>query len=140
MLVIDGVGVASSVEEVSVTAINLAGLRSTPVRGRVVFQTTPPHDTGATINATWVDGSLHFDWTDRFNSTAPLTFELSVGTLTGSGIIRKWEELSTDHTYYTVVDSRLSKVRDYFLTVVAVSSSGLHTVAGHMEPGLPLNT
>ena len=46
MLVIDGVGVASSVEEVSVTAINLAGLRSTPVLGRVVFQTTPPHDTG----------------------------------------------------------------------------------------------
>ena len=45
-LIIDGIGVASSEEEVSVTAINLAGLRSTPVRGRVVFQTLPPQDTG----------------------------------------------------------------------------------------------
>ena len=98
------------------------------------------HLPGAAINATWIDSSLHFDWTDKFISTAPLTFELSVGTLTGSGIILKWEELSTDHTYYTVVDSRLSQVRDYFLTVVAVSSSGLHTVAAHMEAGMPLDT
>ena len=45
-LVIDGVGVASSEEVISVTAINLAGLRSSPIRGRVVFQTTPPLDTG----------------------------------------------------------------------------------------------
>lgn len=45
-LVIDGVGMASYEEEVSVTAVNLAGLHSPPVRGRVVFQTQPPLDTG----------------------------------------------------------------------------------------------
>ena len=48
MLIIDGVGGASS-EEVSVTAINMAGLRSSPLRGRVEFQTTPPVDTGMCV-------------------------------------------------------------------------------------------
>ena len=80
------------------------------------------------------------DWSGRFLSVppAPLSFELSVGTLMGSGIIRKWEEISTDHTHYTVVDSRLSEERDYFLTVVAISRSGLHTSASVMWAGLPL--
>ena len=46
-LTLDGVGVASFDEEdVSVTAINLAGLRSSPLRGQVVFQTNPPMDNG----------------------------------------------------------------------------------------------
>ena len=45
-LVIDGVGMASYKEEVSVAAVNLAGLHSSPVRGRVVFQTQPPLDIG----------------------------------------------------------------------------------------------
>lgn len=45
-LVIDGVGMASYEEEVSVAAVNLAGLHSPPVQGRVVFQTRPPLDTG----------------------------------------------------------------------------------------------
>ena len=48
-LVIDGVGVASEEEEVSVTAINLAGLHSVPLRGRVTFQTTPPTDNGKNL-------------------------------------------------------------------------------------------
>ena len=51
-LVIDGVGVASEEEEVSVTAINLAGLRSVPLRGRVTFQTTPPTDNGKNLEFT----------------------------------------------------------------------------------------
>ena len=94
---------------------------------------------GSPINTTWIDGSLHFDWTGKFEATppSPLTFELSLGTLTGSGIIRKWVELSTDYTQYTVSDSRLSEERDYFLTLLAISSSGLHTTATHMEAGVP---
>ena len=47
-LIIDGVGVASEEEVVSVTAVNLAGLRSVPIQGKVTFQTTPPNDTGKT--------------------------------------------------------------------------------------------
>ena len=46
-LIVHGVGGASEEEVVvSVTAVNLAGLRSIPLRGRVVFHTTPPNDTG----------------------------------------------------------------------------------------------
>ena len=48
-LIVDGVGVASEEEMISVTAVNLAGLRSVPLRGRVVFQTSPPNDTGMYI-------------------------------------------------------------------------------------------
>lgn len=91
---------------------------------------------------TLTDGSLYVDWSGKFLSVPPaqLTFELSVGTLVGSGIIRKWEEISTDHTHYTIVDSRLSEERDYFLTVVAIGRSGLHTTASHMWAGLPLSS
>ena len=54
-LTIDGVGMASSADEgaglaVSVTAMNLAGLRSESLRGRVVFQTQPPRDTGECVS------------------------------------------------------------------------------------------
>ena len=101
---------------------------------------THTHTPGAAINATWINGSLHFDWTHTFTSPSPLTFELSLGTLAGSGIIRKWVELGTDHTHYTVTDSRLSETGDYFLTVVAISLSGLHTTASNMVAGTPLTT
>lgn len=89
---------------------------------------------------TLTGGSLSVDWSGKFRSVppTPLSYELSVGTLTGSGIIQKWEEISTDHTHYTIVDSRLSEERDYFLTVVAIARSGLHTTASHMWAGLPL--
>jgi hypothetical protein len=139
-LIVDGVGVASEEEMVSVTAVNLAGLRSIPLRGRVVFQTSPPNDTGAAINITWVDDTtLHFDWSDKFTSSSPLTFELSLGTMMGSGIIQKWVELETDHTHHTVSDGRLIRSQDYFLGLVAVSRSGLHTTAAVMVDGVPLN-
>ena len=45
-LIIDGAGVASEEQVVSVTALNLAGLRSVPVQARIVFQTSPPTDNG----------------------------------------------------------------------------------------------
>ena len=159
-LIVDGVGVASEEEMVSVTAVNLAGLRSIPLRGRVVFQTSPPNDTGtlknfvvafpqnpvmypfsgAAINITWVDDTtLHFDWSDKFTASSPLTFELSLGTMMGSGIIQKWVELETDHTHHTVSDGRLIRSQDYFLGLVAVSRSGLHTTAAVMVDGVPLN-
>lgn len=44
-LTIDGVG-SFDEEEVCVTALNLAGHHSSPLCGRVVFQTTPPIDNG----------------------------------------------------------------------------------------------
>ena len=96
---------------------------------------------GAAINVTWIDDTtLHFDWLGKFTSTSPLTFEISLGTTMGSGITQKWVELDTDHTHHTVSDSRLIRSEDYFFSVVAISSSGLHTTALHMESGLPLNT
>ena len=89
---------------------------------------------------TWIDSTtLHFDWSGKFMSTSPLTFELSLGTTMGSGILQKWVELGTDHTHHTVSDSRLSQTQDYFLSVVAISASGLHTTASLTESGFPLN-
>ena len=90
---------------------------------------------------TWIDDmTLHFDWSGKFKSTSPLTFELSLGTMTGSGIIQKWVELGTGHTHHTVSDGRLSRTKDYFLTVTAISSSGLYTSVSHMESSVPLDT
>lgn len=83
------------------------------------------------MNATWSNGSLHLDWSHTFVTTplSPLYFELSVGTQRGSGDITKWALISMDHTHYTVTDSRLDEMTEYFVSVVAISSSGLHTIA-----------
>lgn len=94
---------------------------------------------GVAINDSWSQSSVRtFDWTGKFVSPAPLYFELSIGTQMGSGRIRKWVELSTAQTSYSVSGSVLQRSEDYFVAVTAISSSGLHTTASQLIPSMPL--
>lgn len=92
---------------------------------------------GADITPTWTSGStLRLDWTGKFSSTAPLYYEFSLGTQMGSGSIRQWQE--TDQTFASITSARLNQNRDYFFTLTAVSSSGIHTTAYRMIAGMPV--
>ena len=94
---------------------------------------------GVAINESWSEGStLTLDWTGKFTSPTPLYFELSIGTQLGSGRLRKWVELSVAQTSYSVSDGLLERSEDYFITLTAISSSGLHTTAIQLIASLPL--
>ncbi len=93
------------------------------------------------INATWTSGStnsLQLNWSGRFSSPAPIYYEFSLGTQVGSGSIRRWVERDTDLTSVTITDARLSTEVDYFLSLTAISSSGLHSTVGHMIASMPI--
>jgi hypothetical protein len=95
--------------------------------------------TGVDVNVTWTEGThLTLDWTGKFRSPVPLYFELSIGTQLGSGRIRKWVELSMTQTSYSVSAGLLQRTEDYFVTLTAISSSGLHSTAVQLMAGLPL--
>ena len=94
---------------------------------------------GVAINSSWSgDNVLTVDWSDRFTSPAPLYFELSLGTQMGSGSVRKWVELSTMATSYVVSSELLDRSEDYFVTVTAIGSSGLHSTASQLLAGVPV--
>lgn len=56
----------------------------------------------------------------------------------GSSSIRRWVELGTDLTMVTITDARLDQETDYFLSLTAISSSGLHSTVDHLVPAMPL--
>ena len=91
------------------------------------------------MNATWLlDGTLQLEWFGTFSSPAPLYYELSLGSQMGSGSILKWAELSTMATSFAVADLRLHRSRDYFVSLTAVSYSGLHRIVNQFLAGVPL--
>lgn len=81
---------------------------------------------------------LTVDWSGKFTSPAPLYFEFSLGTQKGSGSVRKWVELGTMETRYTVSSTQLERSGDYFVAVTAISSSGLHITATQLLAGVPV--
>ena len=94
---------------------------------------------GVPINASWSgDNSLTLDWSDKFISLAPLYFEFSFGTQMGSGCVRKWVELDIMETSYSVSGALLQRNEDYFASVTAITSSGLHSTTTQLFAGLPV--
>ena len=92
---------------------------------------------GATINSSWTSGNtLLLEWGGKFISATPLYYEFSIGTQVGSGSVTQW--LETDQTSVSLTNARLSHQRDYFLTLTAIGSSGLHTNANKMVLGMPI--
>ncbi len=81
---------------------------------------------------------LLLDWSGKFVSPAPLYYELSIGTQMGSGSVRKWVELSTTESSFSL--PVLSSDRDYFVTVTAIASSGVQTTAVQLLAGLPISS
>lgn len=79
---------------------------------------------------------LSLDWTGKFTSPAPLYFELSIGRQKGSGHVLMWVELSTTEASYSLSSLRVEM--DYFVSITAVTSSGLHTTATQLIAGIPL--
>ena len=93
------------------------------------------------MNVTWVsDTQLQLDWFEYFTSPTPLYFELSLGPQMGSGSILKWVELSTMQTSIVISDGRLHRSSDYFISLTAISYSGLHTTANQLLAGVPLES
>lgn len=96
---------------------------------------------GNRINATWIsDSLLQLDWFELFASHAPIYYELSLGTQMGSGSIVKWVELSTLQSSITISDSRLQRISDYFVSLTAISYSGLHFTTNQLLAGMPLES
>ena len=58
----------------------------------------------------------------------------------GSGSIVKWVELSTSQSSITISDSRIQRSSDYFVSLTAVTFSGLHTTATQLLAGVPLES
>ena len=92
---------------------------------------------GAAINSSWTSGNtLHLNWGGKFISTGPLYYEYSLGTQVGSGSVTQW--LETDQTSVSIISPRLTQNRDFFLTLTAIGSSGLHTNTNTLVPGVSL--
>lgn len=123
---------------IQIRAVNLGGVASNPIGRSFFIVSSPPIDSGAAINASWLQETLHLDWSEKFTSVEPLYFELSMGTQMGSGYIRKWVELSVAETSYSVGGGVLERSEDYFVALTAIGSSGLHTTAIQLIAGLPL--
>lgn len=99
------------------------------------------HFVGGKVNATWLSASqLQLDWTDKFSSPAPLRYEISLGSQRGSGSIRMWAEFSSEQTSLILSDPRLMRRLDYYLSLTAISASGLHTTMSQVIAGIPLVT
>ena len=95
---------------------------------------------GTPVNATWVANTqIQLDWSSKFSSTASLRYELSLGTQMGSGSIRKWVGLSSLQTSLLISDPQLTRNNDYFLSLTAIGSSGLHTTVSQMISGIPIS-
>ena len=92
---------------------------------------------GATINSSWTSGNtLLLEWGGKFTSPTPLYYEFSLGTQVGSGSVTRW--LETDQTSVSLTNARLTHQRDFFLTLIAIGRSGLHTNANTMVLGMPI--
>ena len=81
---------------------------------------------------------LSLDWSEKFVNPAPLYYELSIGTQMGSGRVQRWVELSMTESRYNVPSGYLSRDIDYFVSVTAITSAGLHTTVTQLLPGVPV--
>ena len=111
---------------------------------RSLLQTFSPTDT---FNATWLPPSsssssqplLLLDWTALFSPTSGVqSYEVSLGPQLGSGALLAWLQLDTQQTSLTVADTRLSSETDYFVSLIAVGRSGLHTSVYRLVAGTPV--
>lgn len=92
------------------------------------------------INDTWTDNSiLELEWSNSFDVSLPLYYELSIGVQKGSGSVLKWVELSTMEPSYRISSPNLFRDLDYFVTVTAISYAGLHTSISQLVPGIPIS-
>ena len=94
---------------------------------------------GVAVNVSWSgDSSLSLDWSGKFRSPSPLYYELSIGPQLGSGRVLKWVELSMAEPSYTTARGLLRRDGDYFVSLTAITSSGLHTTSSQLIAGMPL--
>ncbi len=83
---------------------------------------------------------LSLDWTNKFTSPAPLRYELSLGTGSGSGSVLKWVEFSSEETVLVLSHPRLLRTLDYYFTLTAISASGLTLTSSQVIAGVPMTT
>ncbi len=94
---------------------------------------------GVAINASWSqDSTLTLEWLGKFLSPSPLYYELSIGPQLGSGGVLKWVEVSVAQTSYSTAGGLLQREGDYFVSLTAITSSGLHTTDTQLLAGMPL--
>ncbi len=100
-----------------------------------------PLHVGIRVNDTWLSSNqLSLDWSDKFTDPSPLRYELSIGTQRGSGSVQMWVEFSSMETSLTLSHPKLFRNIDYFLSLVAISSSGLYITANQVIAGIPMVT
>lgn len=92
--------------------------------------------TGTPINVTILPPNILLEWSNKFNSSVPLYYEVSVGTRMGSGSMVRW--LESTGTFIQSTNPQVSSERDYFVTLTAISYAGLHTTVTQLVPGIPI--
>lgn len=93
------------------------------------------------VNDTWLSvNTLSFDWSNKFSSPAPLRYELSLGSQSGSGSVLKWAGFSSEESMLTLSHPRLVRSNDYYLTLTAISASGLTVTSTQVVAGVPMAT
>lgn len=140
---------------IEIRAVNLGSVASESISVNFSIVTFPPQDTGMALkgimlsvlkimiigqqlNVTWSSDNevLSLDWLGKFTHISPLYYEVSIGTQMGSGRVRRWVELSMVETSYNVTGSSIH--RDYFISITAISSSGLHATDTDFISGIPI--
>ena len=93
------------------------------------------------MNDTWLSSNqLSLDWSDKFTDSALLRYELSIGTQRGSGSVQMWVEFSSEETSLTLSHPQLLRRNDYFLSLIAISPSGLYVTVNQVIAGIPMVT
>ena len=91
---------------------------------------------GTDVNVTVLPPNLLIEWPNKFVSSVPLYYEVSVGSRMGSGSVVRW--LETTGTSIQTSNPQLSSEKDYFITLTAITYTGLHTTYTQLVPGMPI--
>lgn len=92
--------------------------------------------TGAEVNVTVLPPNILIEWHNKFTSSVPLYYEVSVGTRMGSGSLLRWVETTGTSVQFT--SPQVTLEGDYFVTLTAITYAGIHTTITDFVAGMPI--
>lgn len=115
----------------TVVGINRLDVESDPVNTQVTVLTVPPK-VKADIKMEWSRSleEVTVSWSDVFQSDSPLYYEVSAGSVRGSGDILQWQETSSTELVFTLKQEDIGLYgKTIYAIVRAITLSGTYSTA-----------
>ncbi|XP_064650290.1 uncharacterized protein LOC135501842 [Lineus longissimus] len=111
-----------------VQAENGAGMESDFVERKFLLDSEEPKiSNGSNIQLAWtiVNKVITISWRGLFNSSSPLSYEISWGTAQYGADVVQWQE-STDEEIDLLIPIGYLAIHPSYLTITAINSAGLY--------------